>query len=439
MKRSISFLLATFLVVTTLLTACSTNGDTVITASGTLSVVEVPVAPEVSGRVVSISVNEGDAVKAGDELFRLDDELLQTQYNQGAAAVDAAAATLAAGQAQIVYAQRQHELALQAARAQEDPFRVAFWTAATPDDFQPAWYFQVNEKLDAAVAEVDAAEKDLADEAQNLADEISKASNQDFIAAENRLAEAQAAYTVAQKTLTQAKSANDKTLTDAAQEIFDRADTELSSARLEYDRMLTSSSADAVLRARARVTVAQARLDNARVSLSALQTGDHSIQVSVAEAGVDQAQAAVSQAQANLNQAEASLALLKLQLERAVVTAPVDGTLLTRDLEVGQLVAAGGIIMTFGQLETMDLTVYIPIDRYGQVSIGQKVEISVDSFDGVTFPGHVVKIADSAEFTPRNVQSAEGRASTVYAVKISVANTDLRLKPGMPADVKFIP
>lgn len=439
MKRSISFLLATILVITTLLTACSNNGNTAIIASGTLSVIEVPVAPEVSGRVVSINLSEGDAVTAGEELFRLDDEIFQTQYNQGKAAVDAASATLAVTHVQLEYAQRQFELASQGARAQEDPFRVTTWTAASPDNFQPSWYFQVSEKLDAAIAEVEAAEQTLVTEQQSLAEEIQKASNKDFVAAELRLAQAQAAFNVAQETLEQAEIADNETLTAAAQDVFDLAETELNSARLEYDHMLTTSAANAILRARARVTVAQARLDNAHNALSSLQTGENSLQVSVAEAGVEQAQAAVSQAQANLDQANAALALLKLQLERAVVKAPVDGVLLTRDLEVGQLVAAGGIVMTFGQLENMDLTVYIPIDRYGQVSIGQKVEVSVDSFPEETFEGRVVRIADSAEFTPRNVQSAEGRASTVYAVKIAVPNSDLRLKPGMPADVRFIP
>lgn len=439
MKRSFSFLVATTLVFATLLSACSTNGDTALTASGMLSVVEVPVAPEVNGRVISISVSEGDAVQAGDELFRLDDEVLQTQYDQGQAAVNAASATLTAAEAQLVYAQRQYDLAIQAARAQEDPFRVALWTASVPDDFQPSWYFQMSEKLSAAQAEVEAAEQALETEQQNLADEIQKASNQDFVTAENRLAQAQAAYTVVQETLIQARQASNQTLTDAAQDIFDLAETELSSARLAYDRMLSTSAADSVLQARAQVTVAQARVDNARDSLSILQTGDDSIQVGVAEAGIEQAQAAVAQAQANLDQANASMELLELQLKRAVVKSPINGILLTRDLEVGELVAAGGIVMTFGQLENMDLTVYIPIDRYGQVSIGQKVEISVDSYADEIFSGTVVRIADSAEFTPRNVQSAEGRASTVYAVKISVSNTDLRLKPGMPADAKFVP
>jgi HlyD family secretion protein len=439
MKRPFSILLASVLLIPLVLTACSTSADTAITASGTLSVVEVPVAAEVSGRVVSVSVNEGDSVHAGDELFRLDDEVLQAQYTQGKAAADAASATLTAAQAQLVYAQGQYDLAVQAARAQEGQARVDAWTAAVTPDYQPSWYFQKSEKVVAAQAEVDAAEAALLTEQQTLAREVQNATSQDFIAAEKRLAQAQAAYTTAEATLAQSKRADNKMVTDAAQDGFDLAESELNNARLEYDRMLSTSAADTILRARARVAVAQARYDNARDALSALQTGDNSNQVSVAAAGVEQAQAAVTQAQANLDQATAALALLKLQLDRTVIKAPIDGVLLTRNLEVGELVAAGGITMTIGQLGTMDLTVYIPEDRYGQVTVGQKVEIKVDSFSDEVFFGSVVRIADSAEYTPRNVQSADGRASTVYAVKITVPNTDLRLKPGMPADVTFMP
>ncbi len=71
------------------------------------------------------------------------------------------------------------------------------------------------------------------------------------------------------------------------------------------------------------------------------------------------------------------------------------------------------------------------------MSIGQKVSITADSFPGETFEGQVQYIADHAEFASRNVQTAEGRKSTVYAVKIVVPNTDQVLKPGMPVDVEF--
>ena len=63
--------------------------------------------------------------------------------------------------------------------------------------------------------------------------------------------------------------------------------------------------------------------------------------------------------------------------------------------------------------------------------------MKVDSFPNETFTAKVTRIADQAEFTPRNVQTAEGRATTVFAVKLAVDNAGGKLKPGMPADVYF--
>lgn len=438
MKRKITTSLVLLLAFTLALTACTTGKAATITASGTLSAVEVSVAPEVAGRVVKVNVSEGDTVKQGDVLFSIDDSVAQAQFNQSKAAVDAANATLNAAQAQLAYAQAQRDLAEQGARAQSAAARQTEWSTSEPDKFQPAWYFQKSEQITAAQADVDAAQSALSEEQDALQKELKDASNQDFIAAEQRLAQAQTAFTNAQATLNQAKTANDSKMTDAAQSDMDAAQSELDAARTAYDKMLNSDAADAVLNARAKVAVAQARADAALDALAALQTGTDSLQVSVAEAGANQAQAAVDQAKGNLEQAQAAMSLSQLQLERTTVKAPIAGTLLARNLEVGDLAAAGGVVMTIGQLDTLNLTVYLPENQYGQIKVGQQVEIKVDSFPGKTFIGSVSWIADEAEYTPRNVQTTDSRASTVYAVKISVPNSDSTLKPGMPADVTFI-
>ena len=117
----------------------------------------------------------------------------------------------------------------------------------------------------------------------------------------------------------------------------------------------------------------------------------------------------------------------------------MDGVVLTRNLEVGETAAPGGVVMKIGHLQEVELVVYIPETEYGKVHLGDTVSITVDSFTGETFTGSVIHISDQAEFTPRNVQTVEGRRATVYAVKLSVPNPDLKLKPGMPADVTFEP
>ena len=84
----------------------------------------------------------------------------------------------------------------------------------------------------------------------------------------------------------------------------------------------------------------------------------------------------------------------------------------------------------------VDALAFLPA-FHPKVHLADAVSITVDSFPGETFSGEVVYISDQAEFAPRNVQTVEGRRMTVYAVKLRVPNPDLKLKPGMPADVNF--
>ena len=93
--------------------------------------------------------------------------------------------------------------------------------------------------------------------------------------------------------------------------------------------------------------------------------------------------------------------------------------------------------MTMGNISQLTITVYVPEDRYGKIILGQKASVRVDSFPGSTFTAHGEHISDQAEFTPRNVQTVEGRSSTVYAIKLKVTDPQGKLKPGMPADVVF--
>ena len=140
--------------------------------------------------------------------------------------------------------------------------------------------------------------------------------------------------------------------------------------------------------------------------------------IQAANAAVKSAQAQVLQAQAGKAQAEAALTLLQIQLNKSMVNAPDNGTILTDQLQIGELIGAGSIAMTIAKLDVVSLIVYVPEDVYGRIEISQKVNISVDSYPNKVFSGTVIRIADQAEFTPRNVQTVEGRKATVYAVEI---------------------
>ncbi|MEL7644834.1 MAG: efflux RND transporter periplasmic adaptor subunit [Anaerolineaceae bacterium] len=340
---------------------------------------------------------------------------------------------------QLESAQTQFERILQAARQQEQLNQVNPWQVEEPDEFSlPVWYFEKDEALTAAEMEVAEAEATLKAELGNLDAARSSASNSDFLAVEERLAEAQVAFVAARQVLERTEQAQDNlVLREQALKQCDSAQAELNTAQKVYIRMLTSAASQDVLEARARVAVTRARCDAANEHLIALQTGENSLQVKAAQNGLEQAKAAVSQAVDGLAQAQAALNGFNIQLAEATVTSPIDGILLTRNLEVGETISPGSTLMTIGQLDEVELIVYISEDHYGRINLGEKVEIQVDSYGGETFSGTVVHISDQAEFTPRNVQTVEGRLATVYAVKLLVPNPDLKLKPGMPADVTF--
>jgi HlyD family secretion protein len=83
------------------------------------------------------------------------------------------------------------------------------------------------------------------------------------------------------------------------------------------------------------------------------------------------------------------------------------------------------------------IRVYVPEERFGQMGVGDKVSVKVDAFPDKIFEGTVVQLASRAEFTPRNVQTVEGRHAQVFGVKIAIDNHEQLLRLGMPADVTF--
>lgn len=98
----------------------------------------------------------------------------------------------------------------------------------------------------------------------------------------------------------------------------------------------------------------------------------------------------------------------------------------------------GSTLMALGNLDKVELTVYVPEPDMGRVDLGQSVEVTVDTFPGKPFHGKVTTISQEAEFTPKNVQTKEERANTVFAVKVEIPNQEHRLRPGMPADAVFV-
>ena len=149
------------------------------------------------------------------------------------------------------------------------------------------------------------------------------------------------------------------------------------------------------------------------------------------------AKVALQAAQADLARTDADIGLLEEQYDHCLPLSPLNGTVVTKYTEEGELLAPGKPIIKIAQLDTVWVKIYVPPRDLTQIKLGGKAEVNPE--DGRTKPltGRVTWISDEAEFTPKNVQTKQARADLVYAVKITVSNTDGILKVGMPVMVNI--
>jgi HlyD family secretion protein len=195
------------------------------------------------------------------------------------------------------------------------------------------------------------------------------------------------------------------------------ANAQLENAQEDYDLLIIGPDPDTLAMAESRIAAAEARLAAAKIGTPTPE------QLAVAQAQIASAQAAIT--------------TLETQIAKTVIIAPSDGIVIERLAEPGEMALPNASLLVIADLSHLTLTVYAPEDRYGEVTLNQSVQVKVDSFPGETFTATVTHIADEAEFTPRNVQTQEGRKTTVFAIKLTLDDSTGKLKPGMPADVAF--
>ena len=302
--------------------------------SGQVDATEVQIAPEVGGRIVEMSIAEGDRVKQGQIVARLDT--------------------------------RDVELALQRARAersQADAQLRLLQAGARREDIR-----QADAQAAAAAADVQAAEADLA-------------------AAETDLQRFER--------LLQTNSGSQKQRDDAAT----RRDV-----------------------ANDRTTAARARERAAREAAARLRSGSRPEEIEAARARV----AAV----------DAQIATLEKSKDDAMVRTPIDGIVTERLLDPGEIVSPRVPMALVADLDHAWAEVFVDEPMVPRIKLGQTATVFTDA-GGPGLPGKVSYVSSKAEFTPRNVQTAEDRSKLVYRVKIAVDNREGILKQGMPVEAEI--
>jgi HlyD family secretion protein len=141
---------------------------------------------------------------------------------------------------------------------------------------------------------------------------------------------------------------------------------------------------------------------------------------------------------ADIDRERAQVGLIDSQLGDTVAASPIDGVVLVKSANVGEILAPGTTVMTIGDIDHPWLRGYINERDLGRVKLGTKAKISTDSYPGKVYWGRVSFIASEAEFTPKQIQTSEERLKLVYRIKIDVDNPQHELKSNMPADAELV-
>ncbi|MFH1686868.1 MAG: HlyD family efflux transporter periplasmic adaptor subunit [bacterium] len=152
-----------------------------------------------------------------------------------------------------------------------------------------------------------------------------------------------------------------------------------------------------------------------------------------ARLGRDLAAAQLATAEAELIRLQTEIDRLQRLLDDCYPRSAIDGVVIEKFVECGEVVGPGKALVSVAGLDSMWVKVYLPAVRLQDVKLGD--EAMVDTESGGLYSGRIVWLSDQAEFTPKNVQTAQARANLVYAVKVKLANSDGRLKIGMPVFV----
>jgi HlyD family secretion protein len=142
-------------------------------------------------------------------------------------------------------------------------------------------------------------------------------------------------------------------------------------------------------------------------------------------------------ARAELASARATLAATTAVAGDLVLTAPVGGTVLSRNAEPGEMLSSGQSVLTLGETGATYTRVYVPTRELPLVRTGQAATAHLDGFPDHPFKGRVVAVSPTAEFTPRIALTEKERADLVFGVKVALEDTTGMLKAGLPATVEI--
>jgi HlyD family secretion protein len=237
-----------------------------------------------------------------------------------------------------------------------------------------------------------------------------------------------------------------QTAATAAQKDWERAQVlykrdDISASQFDQYRKNAESAAAALRQAQERLAMVREGPRKEEIEAAQAQVARAAASIKWAEAqrlDVTRKQEDVVSRRADIERERAQVGLIDSQLGDTVAASPIDGVVLVKSANVGEILAPGTTVMTIGDIDHPWLRGYINERDLGRVKPGTKAKISTDSYPGKVYWGRVSFIASEAEFTPKQIQTSEERLKLVYRIKIDVDNPQHELKSNMPADAELV-
>lgn len=355
-----------------------------ILVSGNIELTEVDIAFKTAGRLIERDVDEGDTVKKGMVVARLDrDQLIQQRQAQAAA--------------------------LQTAEAQlDEAHSAAEWQRST------------------MAADLDVRRSDLSSAESKLLEVKNGSRPEEIQEAAASVESAQAAFDGAKKDW------------DRAQPLYKSDD--ISAAQYDqYHKALDAATAN-LKQSKEHLALVKAGSRSEEIESAAAQAAKARASLKVGEANaleLRRREQDIMARQGDIARAKAQIELIDSQLADTIASSPVSGVVLVKAADVGEVLAPGTSVVTVGDIDHPWLRAYVGERDLGRVKLGSKVKVTTDSYPGKIYDGRVSFISSEAEFTPKQIQSTEERVKLVYRIKIDIDNPLHELKSNMPADAEI--
>ena len=359
--------------------------DASIRLSGNIELTEVNIAFKNPGRLSALPIREGDPIRKGQEIGRLDRDQLALTLDREKAALAAANSQMAQLKTAIRYQREQiaGDIAQRQAQLREVQARLReLETGARPQEVE-----QVRAAVQAARTEYERAKRDW-ERAQVLY------KNDDISAQQS----------------------------DQFRTRFETSQAGLNEAEQRLALVVEGPRAESIAAATAQVARAEAGVQLGESGRLELRRREQEMEARKAET----------------ERARAQISIVESQLADTVAASPIDGVVLVKAAEAGEVLSAGTTVATIGDLRHPWVRGYINEPDLGRVKLGTRAKVTTDSYPGKEYQGRVSFIASEAEFTPKQIQTPEERVKLVYRIKIEIENPNQELKSNMPVDAVLL-